>query len=92
MGGVTGVAVPTLNGVWAYGADARRDAVSAREPQPALDHRRHGYGAAITGRAVHDGLAQGARWAWLQSSADGYGIYQKLGFRTQESWECWVAK
>jgi GNAT superfamily N-acetyltransferase len=54
-------------------------------------HRRHGYGAAITGRAVRDGLDRGARWAWLQSSADGYGIYHKLGFRTQESWECWVA-
>ncbi len=54
-------------------------------------HRRHGYGAAITARAVRDGLDQGARWAWLQSTADGYGIYQKLGFRTLESWECWVA-
>jgi N-acetylglutamate synthase len=53
-------------------------------------HRRHGYGAAITGRAVHDALDGGARWAWLQSSADGYGIYQKLGFRTLESWQCWV--
>ena len=53
--------------------------------------RRRGYGAAITGRAVRDGLNRGARWAWLQSSADGCGIYQKLGFRTLESWECWVA-
>lgn len=54
-------------------------------------HRRHGYGAAITGRAVRDGLDRGARWAWLQSTADGYGIYEKLGFRTLESWECWIA-
>jgi N-acetylglutamate synthase len=53
--------------------------------------RRHGYGAAITGRAVRDGLDRGARWAWLQSSPDGYGIYKKLGFRTLESWECWIA-
>jgi ribosomal protein S18 acetylase RimI-like enzyme len=53
-------------------------------------HRRHGYGAAITARAVHDGLDRGAQWAWLQSSTDGYSLYQKLGFRTLESWECWV--
>jgi ribosomal protein S18 acetylase RimI-like enzyme len=54
-------------------------------------HRRHGYGAAITSRAVRDGLDRGARWAWLQSTPDGYRIYEKLGFGTQESWECWIA-
>jgi GNAT superfamily N-acetyltransferase len=54
-------------------------------------HRRRGYGAAITGRAVRDGLDHGARWAWLQSSPDGYGVYEKLGFKTQESWECWIS-
>jgi ribosomal protein S18 acetylase RimI-like enzyme len=54
-------------------------------------HRRHGYGAAITGQAVSDGLDRGARWAWLQSSPDGYGVYERLGFRTVESWECWIA-
>jgi N-acetylglutamate synthase len=54
-------------------------------------HRRRGYGASITGRAVRDGIARGARWAWLQSSPDGYGIYERLGFKTVESWECWIA-
>jgi len=54
-------------------------------------HRRRGYGAAITGRAVRDGLDRGARWAWLQSSPDGYSVYEKLGFTTLESWECWIA-
>ncbi len=54
-------------------------------------HRRRGYGAAITARAVRDGLDRGVRWAWLQSSRDGYGVYEKLGFRTQESWECWIS-
>lgn len=54
------------------------------------EHRGHGYGAALTARAAADGLAEGAEWAWLQSSAAGYGIYQKLGFRTVESWPCWI--
>lgn len=55
------------------------------------DHRRRGYGAAITARAVADGLAAGASWSWLQSSPAGYGVYEGLGFRTMESWPCWIA-
>jgi predicted GNAT family acetyltransferase len=52
--------------------------------------RGHGYGAAITARVVSDGLARGARWAWLQSSQAGYSVYERLGFRTLELWDCWV--
>ncbi|MGH2844232.1 MAG: GNAT family N-acetyltransferase [Solirubrobacteraceae bacterium] len=51
--------------------------------------RRRGYGAAITARAVRDGFQQGARLAWLQSSTDGYSVYERLGFTTLESWQCW---
>jgi N-acetylglutamate synthase len=54
-------------------------------------HRRHGYGAAVTARAVTDGLAAGARWSRLQSSASGYPVYEHLGFRTVESWHCWLS-
>ena len=54
-------------------------------------HRRRGYAAAVTARAVRDGLGQGARSAWLQSSPAGYSVYEKLGFKTQESWECWIS-
>jgi N-acetylglutamate synthase len=54
-------------------------------------HRRRGYGAAVTARAVADGLAAGAKWAWLQSSPPGYATYASLGFRTVETWKCWVA-
>ncbi len=54
-------------------------------------HRRRGYGAAITARAIQDGVAGGASWAWLQSSPSGYGVYEALGFRTLERWRCWVS-
>jgi predicted GNAT family acetyltransferase len=53
-------------------------------------HRRRGYAAAITARAVADGLAAGAGWAWLQSSTAGYRVYEALGFETVERWQCWV--
>src|SRR5205085_8741874 len=54
-------------------------------------HRGLGYGSAVTMRAVHDGFQNGARWAWLQSSPLGGPVYEKLGFKTVESWRCWVA-
>jgi N-acetylglutamate synthase len=54
-------------------------------------HRRRGYGAAVTARAVADGVAAGAHWAWLQSSAAGYKVYDRLGFRTTEDWSCWLS-
>lgn len=54
-------------------------------------HRRQGYGAAVTVRAVADGLAAGAKWSWLQSSPPGHATYARLGFQTAETWPCWVA-
>jgi N-acetylglutamate synthase len=56
---------------------------------PAL--RERGYGAAVTARVVRDGLEHGAQRAWLQSSAAGFHVYQRLGFRTVESWRFWLA-
>jgi ribosomal protein S18 acetylase RimI-like enzyme len=53
-------------------------------------HRRRGYGAAVTVQAIRDGLSSGASWAWLQSSAAGLSVYERLGFRTVESWPCWI--
>ena len=53
--------------------------------------RGHGYGAAISARAVSDGLAAGASWSWLQSSPAGYGVYERLGFRTVASWQVWLS-
>lgn len=54
------------------------------------EHRGHGYGAAVTARAVADGLADRAAWSWLQSSPAGYPVYGRLGFRTVESWQCYL--
>jgi len=54
-------------------------------------HRGRGYGAAVTARAVADGLAAGAAWSWLQSSPSGYKVYQRLGFRTVEAWCTWIS-
>lgn len=44
-------------------------------------HRRRGYGAAITTHCVRDGFANGADLAWLQSSELGESVYRRLGFR-----------
>ena len=55
------------------------------------EHRRRGYGAAITGRILNDGLAAGASWAWLQATPEGEGVYERLGFRLVEAWSCWLS-
>ena len=52
--------------------------------------RGRGYGAAVTARAVSDGLAAGASWSWLQSSPSGYRVYERLGYQAIESWQVWV--
>jgi hypothetical protein len=54
-------------------------------------YRGKGFGAAVTARAVTDGLNNGARWSYLQSSSAGYEIYKRLGFLTLERWDCWTA-
>jgi predicted GNAT family acetyltransferase len=46
-------------------------------PQP---DRGNGYGTAVTSRAVADGFAAGASFAYLQSSAIGESVYRRLGF------------
>jgi N-acetylglutamate synthase len=56
-----------------------------------LRHRGRGYGAAVTARAVLDGFEAGASVAYLQSSPLGFRIYERLGFRTLETWSVWVS-
>jgi len=50
------------------------------------EHRGRGYGAAVTSRAVADGLAVGAGFAFLQSSAIGESVYRRLGFEQVSSY------
>ena len=45
------------------------------------DARRRGYGAAVTRRAIADGVARGATVAILQSSDMGRPVYAAMGFR-----------
>ena len=68
-----------------------RDAVAVFNVATAEPFRRRGYGAAVTARAVADGLDAGASWAMLQSSAMGLGVYERLGFCTVERWSLWVS-
>ena len=45
------------------------------------EHRRRGYGAAITAHVCREGFATGADLAWLQTSPMGESVYRALGFR-----------
>lgn len=62
------------------------DAVGVFNVATPPEHRTHGYGAAVTAHAVREALSVGARWAWLQSSSEGFRVYEGLGFRTVEDW------
>jgi ribosomal protein S18 acetylase RimI-like enzyme len=55
-------------------------------------YRGRGFGTAITARAVADGLAAGASWCWLQSSPEGYSIYEAYGFQLIDWWPMWVSQ
>jgi hypothetical protein len=84
VGEVEGEIVTTALGV------TRGQAVGVFNVATPRQHRGHGYGAGITARTVQDGLATGARWAWLQSRAESERLYEALGFETLERWLCWV--
>jgi ribosomal protein S18 acetylase RimI-like enzyme len=75
----TGVSVTTGNRVGVFNI--------ATPPE----YRGRGYGTALTARLVADAFAGGADHAWLQSSPSGYGVYERLGFRLVDTWQCWVA-
>jgi GNAT superfamily N-acetyltransferase len=84
VGSVSGRDVATALGIVAD------DHVGVFNVALAPDHRRRGYGAALSARTVLDGLASGARQALLMSSEMGLSVYQQLGFREVERWSYWV--
>lgn len=49
-------------------------------------HRRSGYAAALTIRAVKDAFNAGANFAWLQSSPLGNSLYRRIGFQHVETY------
>ena len=53
-------------------------------------YRGRGYGAAVTAVLVQRALAAGSQWAWLQASPMGLPVYERLGFRTVETWRQWM--
>lgn len=54
--------------------------------------RGRGFGAAVTARAVADGLAAGSRWCWLEATAAALPIYRRIGFRDVEARQHWEAR
>jgi N-acetylglutamate synthase len=79
-GRLDGAIVSTAVGIIADGATGIFNVATPPE------HRRRGYGAALTAHAARDGLDGGAKFAFLQSSELGYPVYRGLGFRDVEEY------
>lgn len=84
LGSMAGHAVTTAVSI------QRADSVGIFDVATPAAQRGHGYGSAITCRALNDAFAAGATWAWLQSSDDGYHVYEHLGFQTVDTWSLWM--
>jgi predicted GNAT family acetyltransferase len=85
LGEIDGEAVTTSVGVTLGGSVGIFNVATPRQ------HRGRGFGAAVTARAVADGLTDGAQWSFLQSSMAGYGVYRRMGYTEVERWDCWVS-
>ena len=53
--------------------------------------RGHGYASATTYRAAADGFEAGCRASWLRATDAGIHLYERLGYRTLESYRRWDA-
>jgi ribosomal protein S18 acetylase RimI-like enzyme len=51
--------------------------------------RRRGFGAAVTAHAIADRTGE-ADLDVLDESVLGFGVYERLGFRSVSTWEVWV--
>ncbi|MFC8192746.1 GNAT family N-acetyltransferase [Cellulomonas sp. NPDC057328] len=54
------------------------------------DARRRGLATALLTAALHGARADGATTATLQSTPDGRGLYERLGFAAVGRWQEWV--
>lgn len=75
LGRVDGVTVTT-----AISCRTDREVAVFSVATPA-EHRRRGYGGAVTGHAMREGFRRGANLGWLQTSELGEPVYRRLGFR-----------
>jgi GNAT superfamily N-acetyltransferase len=80
IGEVDGRAVATSIGM------TTGDAVGVFNVGTLEEARGRGYGGALTVAAIADGVANGAKWSYLQSSAAGFSVYRRLGFEQLEVW------
>ncbi|MDA0165295.1 GNAT family N-acetyltransferase [Solirubrobacter ginsenosidimutans] len=73
-----------VDGEWACVALTLRlgDDVSVQYVATGAAYRRQGLAAWVVGAALAEASADGMRTATLQASPDGYGVYERLGFRT----------
>lgn len=73
-----------VDGEWACVALTLRVGDDASVQYVATDaaYRRRGLAARVVGAALTEAWADGLRTATLQASPDGYGVYERLGFRT----------
>ncbi|MGW5565564.1 GNAT family N-acetyltransferase [Streptomyces tendae] len=55
------------------------------------DHRRRGLGRAITDTILADARAAGAHTAYLHASDETVPLFERAGFRTEESWTAFTA-
>jgi GNAT superfamily N-acetyltransferase len=83
LGFVDGAAVATS---LSYGID---DVVLVFNVTTLESHRRRGIGEAMTWRALQEGLTQGCDVAFLQSSAAGRPVYERMGFRHAVDMQTW---
>lgn len=66
------------------------DAVGLFDGATLPPHRGRGYAAALAARGVLEGVAEGATWAFLQSTPAALPIHARLGFRVLERRAYWV--
>lgn len=73
-----------VDGEWACVALTLRvdDDVSVQYVATEARFRRRGLAARVLSGALTEARADGLRTATLQASPDGYGVYERLGFRT----------